>query len=112
MYRIYQVGERGCREGVYYGRSRALRAKDDVQARVRTISVLAVLLQGDLGNNAVPMGRGTGSRIVNKIFNVNTISSLGNASKCILPFGGNPRRRQVRVSVLEQLIQRIGVLIS
>lgn len=40
------------RRGVYYACSRALRTKDDVQARVRTISVLAVLLQGpfDTGN--------------------------------------------------------------
>lgn len=53
MHRICQVGgEPNERCMQYLMISRALREKDDVQARIRTISLLAVLLQGpfDIGN--------------------------------------------------------------
>ena len=53
MYRIHQVITSGRSSlDVFLSRDRALRDKDDIQARIRTISVLAVLLQGpfDTGN--------------------------------------------------------------
>ena len=53
MHRICQVGGETNKRCMQYSMiSRALREKDDVQARIRTISLLAVLLQGpfDTGN--------------------------------------------------------------